>query len=244
MLPAGLSFNAVSEKARGAAIEARLPRSYWDWEPIIDGQRDRLLALHVGHEPALRPARVARDARRTGLAGGVRAPRPARRGNARGGRGPGASRCCAPTSASTRPRSPRCCCSDEHDADEVRRVILERFDMSLGAGLGKLEGEGLPHRSSRRLQRPDAGRDAVRRGDGPGDRRGPGGARRRCGARAARARAHAGLSRRQRTYRQRGSRRAQGYEDARAESERETGAWRYSCLIVNGPWHRPATAAG
>ena len=29
---------------------------------------------------------------------------------------------------------------EEHDADEVRRVILERFDMSLGAGLGKLKG--------------------------------------------------------------------------------------------------------
>jgi alanine-glyoxylate transaminase/serine-glyoxylate transaminase/serine-pyruvate transaminase len=30
--------------------------------------------------------------------------------------------------------------SDEHDADEVRRIVLERFDMSLGAGLGRLAG--------------------------------------------------------------------------------------------------------
>ena len=30
---------------------------------------------------------------------------------------------------------------DGFDADEVRRVILERFDMSLGAGLGKLKGQ-------------------------------------------------------------------------------------------------------
>ena len=30
---------------------------------------------------------------------------------------------------------------DGHDADELRRVILERFDMSLGAGLGKLAGQ-------------------------------------------------------------------------------------------------------
>jgi alanine-glyoxylate transaminase/serine-glyoxylate transaminase/serine-pyruvate transaminase len=29
---------------------------------------------------------------------------------------------------------------EEHDADKVRRIILERFDMSLGAGLGKLAG--------------------------------------------------------------------------------------------------------
>ena len=29
---------------------------------------------------------------------------------------------------------------DGHDADAVRRMILERFDMSLGTGLGKLKG--------------------------------------------------------------------------------------------------------
>src|SRR5215212_709378 len=34
MLPAGLGFNAVSEKARAA--RGSMPRSYWDWEPIID----------------------------------------------------------------------------------------------------------------------------------------------------------------------------------------------------------------
>ncbi len=35
MLPAGLSFNAVSEKAIDASKTARMPRSYWDWTPII-----------------------------------------------------------------------------------------------------------------------------------------------------------------------------------------------------------------
>src|SRR6185436_7770610 len=35
MLPAGLGFNAVSEKALAASERARLPRSYWDWAPII-----------------------------------------------------------------------------------------------------------------------------------------------------------------------------------------------------------------
>src|SRR3954449_9852531 len=35
MLPAGLSFNAVSEKALAASRDARMPRSYWDWQPII-----------------------------------------------------------------------------------------------------------------------------------------------------------------------------------------------------------------
>ena len=36
-----------------------------------------------------------------------------------------------------------------HDADRLRATILENFDMSLGAGLGKLAEQGLPHRPSR-----------------------------------------------------------------------------------------------
>ena len=36
MLPPGLSFNAVSAKALAAARTARLPRSFWDWQPIIE----------------------------------------------------------------------------------------------------------------------------------------------------------------------------------------------------------------
>ena len=50
MLPAGLGFNAVSaEGARRRA--ARLPRSYWDWAPILEANKRGLLALHVGHQP-------------------------------------------------------------------------------------------------------------------------------------------------------------------------------------------------
>src|SRR5262249_44727684 len=35
MLPPGLGLNAISEKARAAAKAARLPRAYWDWEPML-----------------------------------------------------------------------------------------------------------------------------------------------------------------------------------------------------------------
>src|SRR5215212_11131502 len=35
MLPPGLSFNAVSDKALAASKTARLPRAYWDWEPML-----------------------------------------------------------------------------------------------------------------------------------------------------------------------------------------------------------------
>ena len=95
MLPAGLGFNAVSEKALAASERARLPRSYWDWEPIIEANRDRVLAVHVGDQPALRPARGDRDAARGGARERVRPPPPARRGDARRGARAGASRCCA-----------------------------------------------------------------------------------------------------------------------------------------------------
>ncbi|MFL5001953.1 MAG: pyridoxal-phosphate-dependent aminotransferase family protein, partial [Xanthobacteraceae bacterium] len=39
MLPPGLGLNAVSDKALGAVEAARLPRSYWDWRPIIEANR-------------------------------------------------------------------------------------------------------------------------------------------------------------------------------------------------------------
>ena len=43
MLPAGLGFNAVCEKALAASKTARLPRSYWDWAPIIEANETGFL---------------------------------------------------------------------------------------------------------------------------------------------------------------------------------------------------------
>ena len=50
---------------------------------------------------------------------------------------------------------------DGHNADAFRKIVLERFDMSLGPGPRQGVGQGLPHRPSRLLQRPDAVRHAV-----------------------------------------------------------------------------------
>ena len=54
-----------------------------------------------------------------------------------------------------------------HNADRLRQIILEHFDMSLGTGLGKLAGKvfRIGHLGS--VQRPDAGGNAQRRRDGP-----------------------------------------------------------------------------
>ena len=139
MLPAGLGFNAVSEKALVASRSAVLPRSYWDWAPIIEanragfwpytsatnllyGLRESLAMLFEEGLPGVfaRHRRHAEATRRAVEAWGleVLALDPRERS--------------ASLTAVVLP--------DGHDADELRRIVLERFDMSLGAGLGKVAG--------------------------------------------------------------------------------------------------------
>jgi len=135
MLPAGLSLNAVSAKAIEASRTARLPRSYWDWAPIIKANETgywpytpatNLLyglreALHMLLEEEGLENVFARHARHA-----------------------------AATRAAVHGWGLEVLALDEREfsgsltavlldgSDELRRVILERFDMSLGAGLGKL----------------------------------------------------------------------------------------------------------
>ena len=138
MLPAGLGFNAVSPKALAAAEQARLPRSYWDWRPIVEanatgfwpytsatnllyGLREALAMLREEGLEAVfaRHARHAAATRAAVEAWGLEV-----------------------LALDPREQSPvltGVVVPEEIDADEVRRVILDRFDMSLGAGLGKLK---------------------------------------------------------------------------------------------------------
>jgi len=139
MLPPGLGFNAVSAWALAAAEQARMPRSYWDWGPMIannargffpytpatnliyglreaiamllDEGLDQVFARHQRHAEATRRAVHA-----WGL--GVLARNPAEYS--------------ASLTAVEMPEG--------HDADALRRLILERFDLSLGTGLGKVKG--------------------------------------------------------------------------------------------------------
>jgi alanine-glyoxylate transaminase/serine-glyoxylate transaminase/serine-pyruvate transaminase len=140
MLPPGLSFNAVSAKALEAAKRARLPKSYWAWDEMLAHNRDgyfpytpatNLLyglreALRMLEEEGLenvfaRHARHAEATRRAVRAWGleVLATNPAEYSSS--------------LTAVLLPAG--------HDADRVRRVILEHFDLSLGTGLGKLAGK-------------------------------------------------------------------------------------------------------
>ena len=139
MLPPGLSFNAVSAKARAASKRGTLPHAYWGWEEIIaanaggywpwtpatnllyglDAALDQLLeeglpvvfARHARHGEATRAAVRAWDLE-------ILCLDPAAYSNS--------------LTAVLMPGG--------HDADRFRRIVLERFDMSLGTGLSKLAG--------------------------------------------------------------------------------------------------------
>jgi alanine-glyoxylate transaminase / serine-glyoxylate transaminase / serine-pyruvate transaminase len=140
MLPPGLGFNAVSEKALAAAGEARLPRSYWDWQPILDANR----AGFWPYTSATNLLYGLREAVAMLQEEGLEAVFARHRRHA------------AATREAVRAWGLEVLCLDERelspaltavlvpdgvDADDIRRVILERFDMSLGAGLGKLAGK-------------------------------------------------------------------------------------------------------
>jgi alanine-glyoxylate transaminase/serine-glyoxylate transaminase/serine-pyruvate transaminase len=140
MLPPGLSFNAISEKARAASKTARLPRSYWDWHEMLGPNRNGFFpytpattllyglkeALAILQEEGLhnvfhRHQRHAEATRAAVRAWGLEIV------------------CEDPleySSSLTAVFMPV-----EHNADELRRIILENFDMSLGAGLSKLAGK-------------------------------------------------------------------------------------------------------
>src|SRR5487761_169237 len=139
MLPPGLGLNAVSEKALDASRRARLPRSYWEWQPVLAAAGTGLFpytpptnllfglreALVMFGEEGL-PAVFARHARHA-------------EATRRAVRGWGLDILCQVpeyySSTLTAVMIP-----NGHDADFVRRLILDRYNMSLGAGLGRLAG--------------------------------------------------------------------------------------------------------
>jgi alanine-glyoxylate transaminase / serine-glyoxylate transaminase / serine-pyruvate transaminase len=141
MLPPGLSFNCISPKALAASKAASLPRSYWAWDEMIANGKggyfpytpatnllyglrealkmlldeeglDAVFARHQRHAEATR-----RAVRAWGLEVFALDPR----------------EYSASLTGVLLPAG--------HDADRVRKVILEAFDLSLGTGLTKLGGK-------------------------------------------------------------------------------------------------------
>ena len=140
MLPPGLSFNAVNEKALQAAKSARLPRAYWNWEEMLASNQTGFFP----YTPATNLLYGLREAlamlQEEGLDNVF--ARHARHGEAtrRAVRGWGLEILCLNPGEYSNSLT-ALVMPEGHDADHVRQVILERFDMSLGAGLGKLKGK-------------------------------------------------------------------------------------------------------
>ena len=140
MLPPGLGLNAVSRKALEASKSARLPRSYWDWEAML---RDNKMGFFP-YTPATNLLYGLREALRMLLEEGLD------RVFARHLRHAEATRravrawgleilCLNPDEYS--PALTTVVMPEGHDADALRKTVLEKFDMSLGTGLGKLKGK-------------------------------------------------------------------------------------------------------
>jgi alanine-glyoxylate transaminase/serine-glyoxylate transaminase/serine-pyruvate transaminase len=140
MLPPGLSFNAVSDKALAASKQARLPRSYWSWEEMLGPNRSGFFP----YTPATNQLYGLREALtmlfEEGLENVFARHRRHAEATRRAVRAWGLEVLCANpeeySSSLTAVLMP-----DGQDADRVRNLILERFDMSLGMGLGMLQGK-------------------------------------------------------------------------------------------------------
>jgi alanine-glyoxylate transaminase/serine-glyoxylate transaminase/serine-pyruvate transaminase len=140
MLPPGLSFNAVGEKALAASATARLARTYWSWEDMIAANRDGWFP----YTPATNLLFGLREAIAMLMEEGLRNVfrRHARHAEAtrRAVRAWGLEIVCADAAKYSNTLT-GVLVPAGHDADRVRRLILQHFDMSLGTGLGKLAGK-------------------------------------------------------------------------------------------------------
>ena len=139
MLPPGLGFNAISRRARDAAATAGLPRAYWDWDPVLAANENGFYP----YTPATNLLYGLREALAMLDEEGLAAvwDRHARHAEAtrRAVRGWGLEvQCADPREYSASVTA--VVLPPGHDADQVRQVILDKFDMSLGTGLGRLAG--------------------------------------------------------------------------------------------------------
>ena len=140
MLPPGLSFNAVSDKALAASKSAKLPRSFWAWDEMIANNKNGYFpytpatnmlyalaaAIDMLHEEGLdnvfaRHQRHAEATRRAVTAWGLEIL------------------CKEPRNYS--PILTAVVMPDGHNADALRKTILDHFDLSLGTGLSKVAGK-------------------------------------------------------------------------------------------------------
>jgi alanine-glyoxylate transaminase / serine-glyoxylate transaminase / serine-pyruvate transaminase len=139
MLPPGLSFNAVSQKALVASRTATLPRAYWSWDAMLEPNR----AGWFPYTPATNLLYGLHEAIVMLMDEGLDNvfARHARHGEAtrRAVRGWGLDVLCADPREFSNSLT-AVVLPEGYDADRVRALILDHFDLSLGTGLGRLSG--------------------------------------------------------------------------------------------------------
>jgi len=140
MLPPGLSFNAISAKALAASKSAGLPRSYFSWDEMLGPNKSGFFPYTPATNLLYGLREALRMLREEGLDNVF--ARHARHGEAtrRAVRAWGLEILCSDPAAYSNTLT-AVLLPDGQDADKVRQIVLERFDMSLGAGLGKLQGK-------------------------------------------------------------------------------------------------------
>ena len=140
MLPPGLGFNAVSDRARAVAKTNKMPRSFWDWEDMLKlnangffpytpatnllyGLREAIaMLLEEGlDEVFARHQRLAAATRAAVQHWGLEVL------------------CQEPRDYS--PVLTAVLMPPGHDADQFRQVVLDNYNMSLGSGLSKVAGK-------------------------------------------------------------------------------------------------------
>jgi alanine-glyoxylate transaminase / serine-glyoxylate transaminase / serine-pyruvate transaminase len=140
MLPPGLSFNALSEKAIAASRSAKIQKSYWAWDDILEANKNGfwpytpptnlIYGLAEACDMLLEEGMANVYARHDHFAEATR----------RAVRAWGLEIFCenpaAYSSSLTAVLMPT-----GHDADKFRKIVLDSFDMSLGTGLAKLAGK-------------------------------------------------------------------------------------------------------
>jgi alanine-glyoxylate transaminase/serine-glyoxylate transaminase/serine-pyruvate transaminase len=140
MLPPGLSFNAVSEKALKAADSAKLPRSYWDWRPMLEANKTGYFPYTPGTNLLFGLNEAVKLLNEEGLANVFARHDRHAEATRRAVRTWGLEVQCAEprhySASLTAVRVP-----EGHSADALRATILEKYNMSLGNGLGILKDQ-------------------------------------------------------------------------------------------------------
>jgi len=141
MLPPGLGFNAISAKALAASENSTLPCAYWSWGPMLKSNATG----YFPYTPATNLLYALREALKMLLdEQGLESvfARHRRHGEAtrRAVRAWGLEILCLDPEEYSDSLT-AILLPEGHDADRLRQIILERYDMSLGTGLGKVQGK-------------------------------------------------------------------------------------------------------